>query len=442
MGRKAIQKRDNQLIINIDEIEREQQALMLTKSNDLIHAKFNASLFVQKLLNFSLASIAKQPNGEISSAVRVADLRNAMDLSGHSIYTAVSAAVEPILNFKIIKYDDAAEKIIGLNIVTDCYYSDGILYTTFNRKIEADVINIQKKFTRNNVYFLCKFKSAYSLRLYELLSTQRWVLQKSKKKIVSVIYSLGELRFEMGTIDPNDSEVQKAMRRNMDWNIIAEEVAANRTQKRWDDFKRRILVVAQKEINNADYSDIGFDFEPVKSGKSNKVTSVKFHIYLKNPPKYNDQMIPEEEIDAVDVRLVSDIKNAFPSYPLREEDLIAVVRAAGNDRDRVRKAIDIVNIQKKPIKNLIGFLVAAIQECWDQDENIPYIVDQDYECTQQTIFDYNEHEEEHQRLNELVKKYLANDIEETDIKMEDRSVVKAMANASKKVEKMKTRDIM
>lgn len=139
----------------------------------------------------------------------------------------------------------------------------------------------------------------------------------------------------------------------MDWNIIAEEVAANRTQKRWDDFKRRILVVAQKEINNADYSDIGFDFEPVKSGKSNKVTSVKFHIYLKNPPEYNDQMIPEEEIDAVDVRLVSDIKNAFPSYPLREEDLIAVVRAAGNDRDRVRKAIDIVNIQKKPIKNLI-----------------------------------------------------------------------------------------
>ena len=81
-----------------------------------------------------------------------------------------------------------------------------------------------------------------------------------------MIYSLGELRFEMGTIDPNDSEVQKAMRRNMDWNIIAEEVAANRTEA-VDDFKRRILVVAQKEINNADYSDIGFDFEPVKSGK-------------------------------------------------------------------------------------------------------------------------------------------------------------------------------
>lgn len=185
MGRKAIEKRDNQLIINIDEIEREQQALMLTKSNDLIHAKFNASLFVQKLLNFSLASIAKQRMGRYPARCEWQTC-GAMDLSGHSIYTAVSAAVEPILNFKIIKYDDAAEKIIGLNIVTDCYYSDGILYTTFNRKIEADVINIQKKFTRNNVYFLCKFKSAYSLRLYELLSTQRWVLQKSKKKIVSV----------------------------------------------------------------------------------------------------------------------------------------------------------------------------------------------------------------------------------------------------------------
>lgn len=440
MGRKPIEKKDNQIIINIDEIENEQRALMLTKSNDLIHAKFNASLFVQKLLNFSLASIAKQPNGDISSAVRVADLRNAMDLSGHSIYTAVAAAVEPILNFKIIKYDDAAEKVIGLNIVTDCYYSDGMLYTTFNRKIEADVINIQKKFTRNNVYFLCKFKSAYSLRLYELLSTQRWVLQKSRKKVVSVVYSLGELRFEMGTIDPNDSEVQKAMRRNIDWNIIAEEVAENRTQKRWDDFKRRILLVSQKEINHADYSDLGFDFEPVKSGKSNKVTSVKFNIYLKNPPEIDeDDMIPEEEIDAVDVRLVSEIKNAFPSYPLREEDLIAVVRAAGNDRDRVRKAIDLVSVQKSPVRNLIGFLVAAIRECWDQDENVPYIAGEDYECTQQTLFEYSKHEEEHQRLNELVKKYLANDIDEAEIEAEDRSVVKAMAKAQQKVEAMKKR---
>ena len=95
---------------------------------------------------------------------------------------------------------------------------------------------------------------------------------------------------------------------------------------------------------------LGLILNRSKVGKSNKVTSVKFHIYLKNPPEYNDQMIPEEEIDAVDVRLVSDIKNAFPSYPLREEDLIAVVRAAGNDRDRVRKAIDIVNIRRSRLR--------------------------------------------------------------------------------------------
>ena len=131
---------------------------------------------------------------------------------------------------------------------------------------------------------------------------------------------------------------------------------------------------------------------------------MKFHIYLKNPPEYNDQMIPEEEIDAVDVRLVSDIKNAFPSYPLREEDLIAVVRAAGNDRDRVRKAIDIVNIQKKPIKNLIGFLVAAIQECWDQDENIDVYKRQPYnlgECEFHLAFQAEDYEAAHKKHEEM-----------------------------------------
>ena len=73
-------------------------------------------------------------------------------------------------------------------------------------------------------------------------------MQKSKKKIVSVIYSLVNCVLRWARIDPNDSEVQKAMRRNMDWNIIAEEVAANRTQKRWDDFKRRILGGCRKKL--------------------------------------------------------------------------------------------------------------------------------------------------------------------------------------------------
>ena len=62
MGRKAIEKRDNQLIINIDEIEREQQALMLTKSNDLIHAVNMATynqMQVQQKPKFSVAITTK-----------------------------------------------------------------------------------------------------------------------------------------------------------------------------------------------------------------------------------------------------------------------------------------------------------------------------------------------------------------------------------------------
>ena len=90
-------------------------------------------------------------------------------------------------------------------------------------------------------------------------------------------------------------------------------------------------------------------------------------------------MIPEEEIDAVDVRLYRILRMHFVISVVVRKILDRGSGAAGNDRDRVRKAIDIVNIVKKPI-NLIGFLVAAIQECWDQDENILYIVDQDYEC--------------------------------------------------------------
>lgn len=432
-------KKSNQIYIDHEIYEDEEPSLMLTKSNDLIHAKFSASLFVQKLINYSFASIRKMPNGDLVSEVRISDIIKAMDLKGKSAYTQVSLAVKPILNFKIIKFDDVAEEIIGINVVTDCHYKDGTLRTTFNKKIEADVIDIKKRFTKNNVIYLSKFNSAYSLRLYELLSTHRWSLEKSAAPSMTVKYSLGELRFEMGTIDPDDNAVQKAINKNVDWNVIAEDVATNRIQKSWDTFKRRALLTAQEEINNADYSDLGFDFEPVK-GSHNKVIAVKFKIYLKNPPKKKkENLIPVEEIEAVDVRLVSDIRDAFAGYPLKEEELIALVRAAGNNRQRIEKAIELVKTQKKPIKNLMGFLVAAIQQCWDLEDNIPYIAGESYEGTQQTLFEYTEHEKEHDRLNALVDKYLANDIKDGDIDEDDLSIVMKMAKAAKKVKEIENK---
>ncbi|WP_326493425.1 replication initiation protein [Clostridium tagluense] len=46
---------------------------------------------------------------------------------------------------------------------------------------------------------------------------------------------------------------------------------------RYNDFKRKVLLQAQKEIN-LDKTDISLDFKEIKTGR--KVTSIKFYIKL------------------------------------------------------------------------------------------------------------------------------------------------------------------
>ena len=60
-----------------------------------------------------------------------------------------------------------------------------------------------------------------------------------------------------------------------DWDKIVE-LAPNKSHERWDNFRRQVLDIAKKEIN--EQSDICIDYKPVKSGKGAKVVKVKFFI--------------------------------------------------------------------------------------------------------------------------------------------------------------------
>lgn len=106
------------------------------------------------------------------------------------------------------------------------------------------LFDLKQKFTQYQLYNVMGMKSAFSLRIYELL--------KSYSFQRSITFKLDELK-------------RLLMVDNMS------------RYDRYTDFRRKILEKTQKEIN--ELTDINMYFEPIKTGK--KVTGIKFTIVEK-----------------------------------------------------------------------------------------------------------------------------------------------------------------
>jgi len=128
------------------------------------------------------------------------------------------------------------------------------LTVDFNERLKPHLLQL-KIFAKGNLKYLLIFNSEYSKRIYMLLS--QWKSINKKKYLLDELY----------------------------------EILAVPTSYRYHDFKKRILLIAEKELKKN--SDIFFTFEEVKQGR--KVVEIIFHIILSGgrdktiiEPKYDD----------------------------------------------------------------------------------------------------------------------------------------------------------
>jgi len=101
------------------------------------------------------------------------------------------------------------------------------------------LLNLKKRFVKYNLRYILPMTSNYSIRLYQLL--------KEYEKLTKRTFTVEELQEIL--------QVPKSL-------------------KRYDNFKRKVLKVAEKEL--IEYADIFFEFEEIKQGR--KVTKILFRI--------------------------------------------------------------------------------------------------------------------------------------------------------------------
>ena len=154
--------------------------------------------------------------------------------------------------------EDGSETVVGwLDRVTTNKRS-GIAKIRIDDRLAPYLFDLKSKFLSYGLKNILNMKSQYSIRLYELLKSYHdmRIAQTTKNQMQKISWTI---------------ELDELKKKLMVENV--------KTYDNFAGFKRRVLEVSQKEIN--ELTDISIYFEPVTKGR--KTEKVKFTIIMKSP---------------------------------------------------------------------------------------------------------------------------------------------------------------
>ena len=227
---------------------------LVVNDNALIDASFNLSLVEQRLMLLAIVEAREiqdlTPDTPIEN--KASSYREQYNTDSSEAYKQLSEATKQLFNRQfsyIDKYkgDDAITVSRWLNEAT--YINNkGTVVIYLNRNVISMISRLEANFTKYLLEQVSDFKSQYSIRLYELLIKYKDV-GNSKK------YTIEEIRSLLG-IGVNE------------YKVLA-------------DFKKRVLDLAVKEINEK--ADIQIKYDQFKEGR--KISHILFKIGKKKDKK-------------------------------------------------------------------------------------------------------------------------------------------------------------
>ena len=219
---------------------------LVAKHNKLIEAKgqMEFTKMEQKLFLAVVSEISSTEDKDLT--VYPIKIKEFLGLSGH----------QSIGGEQYKQVHDTAERLMNKVITIRNWEDTGYLTTAFlasaettddgkyveievSKKLKPYLLELEGCFTRYELQNILQLESGYSIRFYELL--KQWFKARKKE------FEVDELKEFLGIQGKYD---------------------------RFDNFERRVLKVAKKEINK--HTDIHIDYEKIKRGR--RITHIAFSI--------------------------------------------------------------------------------------------------------------------------------------------------------------------
>lgn len=233
---------------------------LVVKGNELIQkSRFELSLVEQKTIAFICSMIKPikaidRANGvpfQLDYQFNIRDYCKVcgIDYNSGTNYADIKDTLKKLRDRSMwMTLEDGTESLVGWLSKVRTNKKSGIAEIKLDEDLVPYLFDLGKRFTQYQLYNILAMKSAFSVRLYELLKS--YLIKDSASKN----FDIDELKHL----------------------LMVEDV---KSYDRFPDFRRKVLEKAQEEIN--ELTDINIYFEPITKGR--KVIKVKFRIALKDP---------------------------------------------------------------------------------------------------------------------------------------------------------------
>lgn len=230
---------------------------IVAQNNTLIDAPKDLSLLEYKLFLIVVSKIDPMCDEIPVFSISAEEFCKATGIKDNgSVYRDLQKAADRLMKRVARTYDPELNITINVNLTRKALYwhDQGRIEIHLSNDIKPFLVNLQKEFTQYKLSNVSHMASLYAIRLYELL--------KKQENFGKRIFELDDLRIKLG--------ISKGQ------------------YSRFSDFKRSVLKIAIKEINNK--TDIAIKFELKKTRQ--KFTHIKFDIKTK-PNSTKDTPKPE-----------------------------------------------------------------------------------------------------------------------------------------------------
>jgi len=353
----------------------------ITRSNTLISAKYKSTLTENKIMVLALKKAKRDEFGRPTITFTTAEIKRVMGRDDGSFYTQLKSVAKAMTGRTMFIEDKEQHSFKFINIIHSAEFENGRFTVNFTPEMNNYLDDLKNNFTTMNMGILVDFTSNYAYRIYELLKTQAYRVEKSNTPL-QIEYGLSELKLAIGCVNTQEEKVQREMDKpNPDFDYIVNEVAKEKHFDKWYDFKVNVLEVAKRQINQK--SDLEIDYEPLRSGRGGKVVKVTF--YIKKNLNYSDfeaRTVKENEIllkngtsviDTQDNEDMEDLNSQFEEVmdyidvKVSSKDINAFLSISDYDVKKIKKVYDLSKKQAD-IKNFVAWMKAALKEEYSEEK--------------------------------------------------------------------------
>ena len=216
---------------------------LIVKHNNFVEAKYNLTLTELKIIAKLSSMIQKEDDDITCYKFSLQKLLEELNLSSEN-YTHLIDSLDRLLTRIIIIKRLDSNTFLKTTFLSSAEYflDDSTVELSFDKKLKSYLLQLKNNFTMYQFENVVALSSVYAIRIYELCKQY----EKIKERIIDVVQLKKILEIED-------------------------------KYKKYNDFKKKVLEIAEREINEK--TDIHISFEEIKT--SRKVTSIKFNIEKK-----------------------------------------------------------------------------------------------------------------------------------------------------------------